>query len=100
MSKKQVNYEQIMGKTLKSADGFHQPILFLLCELAFGNSTNRALACASTAVNTLVGIDLELSISHADSTNRALCFTCTTANTAITNYICHNYILLTMFKCN
>jgi len=28
MGKKQVNYEQIVGKTLKSADETHQPILF------------------------------------------------------------------------
>jgi len=62
--------------------------------LFFGNSTYRATASAGTAADAAVGINFELSIAFADSAYRTLSCTCTTRNTSVTNYICHDPILL------
>lgn len=59
-------------------------------KLSLLDSSYGASACAASAIDTLIGIDLELSVTHADCTNGAVSLTCATSNTSITNYICHN----------
>ncbi len=62
--------------------------------LALRNSACRASACTGTAVDALRSINLELTVAHADRTNRALSLTSTTSYTSVTDYECHDYILL------
>ena len=54
------------------------------------DSTYRALSCACSAVDALLGIDLELAVCHGDSANGALSLARTAADTSVTNLICHN----------
>ena len=68
--------------------------IFLFDLLFSFNRTYRACACTCAAAYALVGIDLELAVSHADSANRALSFTCSAADACIIDNICHNNILL------
>ena len=76
------------GRTVPVSES---PYLFSLFRFY---STNRACACTCAAAYALVGIDLELAVSHADSANRALSFTCSAADACIIDNICHNNILL------
>ncbi len=68
----------------RSISNLANPLLFRF------NSTNRASTLASTAAYTLIGIDLELAVAHADSAYRALSFTGSAADACIFDNICHN----------
>ena len=62
--------------------------------LFFGNSAYRASAGAGTAANAGVGIDFKFAVPFADCAYRTLTCTGTARNTSVTNYKCHNHILL------
>ena len=62
--------------------------------LLFRDGSNRASACTGTTADTSILVDFELPITFCDSAYRTLCCTSTTGNTRITDYICHNFILL------
>ena len=66
--------------------------------LALRDGSGGALSCACAALDALIGIDLEFSVSHADSANRTLGLTCSTCYTRIADYVCHNNILLMIKK--
>lgn len=63
-------------------------------ELFLGNSTCRTCACAGTAADAGIGIDLKLAVSLGDSAYGALSGTCAARNTNITDYKSHSRILL------
>ena len=67
---------------------------FLILILFFGNSTCRALSGAGTAADACICIDFKFAVSHTDSAYRTLALTCTACYAGITDYICHNNILL------
>jgi hypothetical protein len=84
-----------MEIAVKASDDFHQLRKVRKADLlALLNGSYGAATCAASAVNALIGIDLELSIAHADSTNGAISLTCATSNTSITYNICHDIFLL------
>ena len=84
-----------MEIAVKASDDFHQLRKVRKADLlSLLNGSYGAAACAASAVNALIGIDLELSVAHADSTNGAVSLTCTTSNTSITYNICHIFFLL------
>ena len=59
-----------------------------------GNSSDRALSLASTAIDASVCVDLVLGIALSDSLNGTLSSAGTAADTSITNNTCHNSGLL------
>lgn len=61
---------------------------------ALGDSAGGAGSCTGTALDAGVRVDFELSISCRDSAYGALSFASSAANASITNYICHDEILL------
>ena len=65
---------------------FMKFMLFVFCwmpVLCLFNGTCRAFACAGTAINALVSINLKLAITHADRTYWALRLASPTRNTSI-----------------
>ena len=84
-----------MEIAVKASDDFHQLCIVRKADrLSLLNGSYGAAACAASAVDALIGIDLELSVAHADSTNGAVSLTCATCNTSITYNICHDIFLL------
>lgn len=84
-----------MEIAVKASDDFHQLLKGQEADcLSLLNSSYGTSACAASAVDALIGIDLELSVAHADSTNGAVSLACTACNTFITYNICHDIFLL------
>ena len=50
--------------------------------------------CASSAVDAVISINNVLAVAFSDSTNGAVCCASTACDASITNYICHKFILL------
>jgi len=84
-----------MEIAVKASDDFHRHHKgHDVDRLSLLNSSYGAAACAASAVDALIGINLELSVAHADSTDGAVSLTCATSNTSITYNICHIFFLL------
>ena len=71
--------------------------LYVLYGSAFGNSADRACACAGTAVKACALVDDVLGLALGNSAYRAGVCTGTAGNAGIRNLICH---FVTSYECS
>ena len=62
-------------------------------ELFLNRSANRANACARTATNALISVDLVLAVALADALYGAFCLASTASNAIVINLISHDSYL-------